>query len=132
MKKRAIEFFKIFIFINISLNIYNQMYITINDEKSLDYYTSYTLCKLLKFKLDYYCMNNLLYDSNFIGEEFDIDANINIFINLKKTKIENILLLIGLIPFLKNDSFLLYKINDIEIYRLCKIIFKNKTIKNKH
>ena len=131
MKKRAIEFFKIFIFINISLNIYNQMYITINDEKTLDYYTSYTLCKLLKFKLDYYCMNNLLYDSNFIGEEFDIDTNINIFVNLKKTKIENILLLIGLIPFLKNDSFLLYKINDIEIYRLCKIIFKNKTIKNK-
>jgi hypothetical protein len=36
-----------------------------------------------------------------------------------------------LIPFLKNDSFLLYQINDIEIYRLCKIISKNKTIKNK-
>ena len=76
-------------------------------------------------------MNNILNDGNFFEEKVDIISNINLFINIKKTKIENIFLLIALIPFLKNNSTLLYKINDIEVYRLFRIIFKDKKIQNK-
>lgn len=132
-KNETRELIKIFIIINISLNIYNQIFTIIKDKNYIDYidYISYSICKLLKFKADYFCVNNILNDGNFFEEKVDIISNINLFINIKKTKIENILLLIALIPFLKNNSTLLYKINDIEVYRLFRIIFKDKKIQNK-
>jgi hypothetical protein len=50
--------------------------------------------------------------------------------NIKKSKLENIVLLLGIIPFLKNNSTLSYKINNKGIYKLFKKIF-NKAIISK-
>lgn len=131
MKNEIRELIKILIIINILLNIYNQIYIIIRDKNTIDYYTSYSICQLLKFKIDYNCMDNILINSNIYEEKVDSISNVHLFINIKKTKIENILLLILLIPFLKNNSIILYRINDIEIYKLFRIFFKDKPIKNK-
>lgn len=130
-KNEASKLIKILIIINISLNIYNHTFAIIKDKKYIEYYISYSICKLLRFKVDYFCINNILNDSNFYEEKVDIISNVNLFINIKKTKIENLLLLIVLLPFLKNNSILLYKINDREIYKLFRIIFKDKKIQNK-
>ena len=61
----------------------------------------------------------------------EINRNINLLINVKKSKLENILLLLGIIPFLKNNSTLSYKINNKEINFFFKKTFKNKRIKYK-
>ena len=109
-KNETRELIKIFIIFNISLNIYNQIFTIIKDKNYIDYidYISYSICKLLKFKADYFCVNNILNDGNFFEEKVDIISNINLFINIKKTKIENIFLLIALIPFLKNNYLELF------------------------
>jgi hypothetical protein len=50
--------------------------------------------------------------------------------NIKIPKLENIFLLLGIIPLLKNNSTLSYKINNKGIYKLFKKIL-NKKIKYK-
>lgn len=50
--------------------------------------------------------------------------------NIKNSKIENLFLLLSIIPFLKNNSTLSYTIKDKEIYKIFKKIF-NKRIKYK-
>ena len=56
---------------------------------------------------------------------------LNYLMNIKFSKLENIVLILGIIPFLKNNSTLSYKINSKEIYNYIKRIFKNKKIKHK-
>ena len=53
-------------------------------------------------------------------------------INIKISKLESIFLLLGIIPFLKNNSTLSYKINNKEIYNFIKEVFKNKIKKINH
>ena len=60
----------------------------------------------------------------------EINSNINLIINIKKPKLENIFFILSIIPFLKNNSTLSYKINDKGIYKFFKKIL-NKQIKNK-
>ena len=131
MKYRIIIFIKILIIILISLYIDIHIYEINEDEHSLGYYISYSTCKFLTFKINYNCSNNIFIDSNFHEDIVDIIQNINLFINIKLTKIENIFLLIGIIPFLKNNSIITYKINNKDINNLFKIIFKDKKIKDK-
>ena len=131
MKYRIIIFIKILIIILISLYIDIHIYETNEDEHSLGYYISYSTCKFLTFKINNNCSNNIFIDSNFHEDIVDIIQNINLFINIKLTKIENIFLLIGIIPFLKNNSIITYKINNKDINKLFKIIFKEKKIKDK-
>ena len=133
MKYRIIIFIKILIIILISLYIDKQIY-EINEgegEHSLGYYISYSICKFLIFKINYNCSNNIFIENNFHEDIVDIIQNINLFINIKLTKIENIFLLIGIVPFLKNNSIITYKINNKDINELFKIIFKDKIIKDK-
>ena len=101
------------------------------DDNSLMYYLSYSICKFLYFRINYNCSKNIFIDNNFFDNTVEISKKINLYINIKKTKIENIFLLIGIIPFLKNNSTITYKINKKEIYKLFKNIFINKKIKNK-
>jgi len=61
----------------------------------------------------------------------EINPDINLLINIKKSELENILLLLGIIPFLKNNSTLSYKINKKEINIYLKKTFNNKKIKNR-
>jgi hypothetical protein len=51
--------------------------------------------------------------------------------NIKISKLENIVLLLGIIPFLKKNSTLSYKINNKEIYNYIKKSLKTKKIKHK-
>ena len=99
-------------------------------QKEIEYYFSESLCQLFSFTINYKCYENFLTDSNFYIDILEINSNANLFINIKKSKLENIFLFLSIIPFLKNNSTLYYKINDKGIYNLFRKIL-NKQIKNK-
>jgi len=99
-------------------------------QKEIEYYFSQSLCQLLSFTIDYKCYENFFTDANFYIDILEINSNVNIFMNIKKPKLENIFLFLGIIPFLKNNSTLSYKINNKGIYNFFKKIL-NKQIKNK-
>lgn len=124
-------FIKFFIIILILFNANNKNDNQIKDNNSLEYYFTYSICKFLYFQIKYNCSDNIFIDYNFYENIVEISQNINLYINMKKTKIETIFLLIGIIPFVKNNSVITFKINNIEIYKLFQIIFKKKKIKNK-
>jgi hypothetical protein len=98
--------------------------------KDLEDYFSLSICQLLYFTINYKCSTNFHLNNNFYNDILEINNNINLFINIKKSQLENILLLLGIVPFLKNKSTLFYKINDKEVYIFFKKIF-NKKIKYK-
>jgi hypothetical protein len=100
------------------------------DVNDIDYYFSQSLCQLLSFSINYKCSKNFFNNDNLYVDIFEINSNINLLMNFRKSKLENILLLLSIIPFLKNNSTLSYKINDKEIYKFFKKIFK-KRIKHK-
>lgn len=124
-------FIKFFIIIFILLNANNKNDNQIKDNNSLEYYFTYSICKFLYFQIKYNCSDNIFIDYNFYENIVEISQNINLYINMKKTKIETIFLLIGILPFVKNNSVITFKINNMEIYKLFQIIFKKKKIKNK-
>ena len=131
MKYRKNLVIRIIIIFLISFSIYYQNNKRIEDNNSLEYYFSYSICNFLIFRMNYNCSNNIFMDKNFYENILEINQKINLFINIKKTKIENIFLLIGIVPFLKNNSSIIYKINKKEIFKLFKNIFKKIKIKNK-
>jgi hypothetical protein len=69
-------------------------------------------------------------NAGFYNDIIEINSDINLIMNNKREKLENIFLLLSIIPFLKNNSTLTYKINNKRIYKLLKMILKKK-IKNK-
>ena len=81
---------------------------------------------LIKLNLYNFQKNN----DNFYNDILEINSDINLLMNIKKPKLENIFLLLGIIPLLKNNSTLSYKINNKGIYKLFKKIL-NKKIKYK-
>ena len=91
---------------------------------------SKSICKLLYFALNYNCSIQFFSDDNFYNDILEINSDINLLMNIKKPKLENIFLLLGIIPLLKNNSTLSYKINNKGIYKLFKKIL-NKKIKYK-
>jgi len=129
MKYRINKFVKYFIIIFIIF--FNQKNEIKNDNNSFEYYFSYSICKFFHFKLNYNCSKQIFIDYKFYEEISEINSKINILINIKKTKIENIFLLIAIVPFLKDNSTISFRINKKEIYELFKIIFNNKIIKNR-
>ena len=122
---------RIIIIFLILFSIFDQNNKRIEDNNSLENYFSYSICNCLIFRMNYNCSNNIFIDNNFYENILEINQKINLFINIKKTKIENIFILIGIIPFLKYNSSIIYKINKKEIFKLFKNIFKKKKIKNK-
>lgn len=131
MKDAINLFIKISIIILILSKSFNKINKITDDNNTLDYYFSYSICTLLYFANYYNCSDNIFINNNIYEDIVENEQKISLFINIKKTKIENILLLIGIIPFLKNYSTITYKINKKEIYKIFKNIFKNKKIKNK-
>ena len=77
------------------------------------------------------CKNQILKDKNFYDDIKEKTTTINIMINIKKTKIKNILILIGLLPFLKYNSNILYKINSKEKKIIYLKNYHKKKIKNR-
>ena len=82
------------------------------------------------FSINYNCFFNFHTNDNFYNDISEINSNIKLLINFRSSKLEHLFLLLSIIPFLKNNSTLSYKIKDKEIYKIFKKIF-NKEIKNK-
>ena len=97
---------------------------------TLAVYFMQSLCKLCYFNINYNCSSKFK-DYDFYEDVLEINNNIDLLMNIKISKLENIVLLLGIIPFLKNNSTLSYKINSKEIYDCIKRIFKSKKIKHK-
>ena len=97
---------------------------------SIEDYFCQAICKFFYFTINYNCSSKFSY-YDFYEDVVEINNNIDLLINIKIPKLENILLLLGIIPFLQKNSTLSYKINNKEIYIYAKKIFKNKKIKHK-
>lgn len=128
MKNIFIKFFLLFFIVAIILNEVNHK----KDINNLENYFSQSICKILYFTINYNCSLNLFTNNDFYEDIKEINSNIDILINIKISKLESIFLLLGIIPFLKNNSTLSYKINNKEIYNFIKELFKNKNKKINH
>lgn len=126
-KNICIKLFLFFIAINIIIEENNQE----KEIYKLPNYYSKSICKFFYFTINYNCSEKIFSRTSFYDEILEINRNINLLINVKKSKLENILLLLGIIPLLKNNSTLSYKINNKEINFFFKNTFKNKRIKYK-
>ena len=76
------------------------------DINNLEDYFSQSICKILYFTINYNCSLKLFTNNDFYEDIIEINSNIDLLINIKITKLENIFLLLGIIPFLKNNSTL--------------------------
>jgi hypothetical protein len=93
-------------------------------------YFSQSICQLLSFSINYKCSDNFFTNANFYIDILEINNNVNLLININKSRLENIILFLSIIPFLKNNSTISYKINDKGLYKFFKKIL-NKKIKNR-
>lgn len=126
MNKKFIKFFLLFLIIIIILDKdYHK-----KDANSLEEYFRQSICKFFYFSINYNCLLKF-YNNDFYEDVLEINNNIDLLMNIKISKMENIVLLLGIIPFLKKNSTLFYKINNKEIFYYIKKIFKNKKIKHK-
>ena len=77
------------------------------------------------------CINEVFNNYDFFYFIKDINKNVYLTINIKNALlIENIMMIIGIIPFLKNNSVIRYVINDSETNKKFRILFKYKKIEN--
>ena len=109
--------------------ILEQKYIK-KEVNNIEYYFSQSACQFLFYTINYKCTMNFFTNDNIYNDILEINSNVNLLMNIKKSKIENIILLLGIIPFLKNNSTLSYKINNKGIYKFFNKIL-NKKIKHK-
>ena len=123
----SFKLFLFFIIINIILEENSQK----KETNKLENYYSKSICKLFHFSINYNCPITIFSSSSFYDEVLEINKDINLLINAKKSKLENLLFLLSIIPFLKYNSTLSCKINNKETEIFFKKTFKNKKIKNK-
>lgn len=89
------------------------------------------LCKVLNGFKNQTCFDNIFINLNFFNEINEIPSNITLLIDLNKTNIENLLLLMGTIPFIKNNSIISYNIINEKTLNTIRAILKYKSfIKN--
>ena len=129
IKKIFIKFFLLFLIIIIIIIILEEDYHK-KDFNSLEDYFCQSICKFFYFTINYNCPFKFA-NNDFYEDVLEINNNINLLMNIKISKLENIVLLLGIIPFLKKNSTLSYKINNKDIYNYIKKIFNNKKIKHK-
>jgi len=102
IKNIFIKFFLLFFIIAIILDEVNHK----KDINNLENYFSQSICKILYFTINYNCSLKLFANNDFYEDIKEINSNIDILINIKISKLESIFLLLGIIPFLKNNSTL--------------------------
>ena len=98
--------------------------------KSFDKIFKKYFCAALSSKINSKCENKLFVNYNFFYEFKRVSRNITLLINENLSKIENILLLIAIIPNIKEKSIIYYKINNKKIDNLLNNIFKDNKIYN--
>ena len=54
---------------------------------------------------------------NFFNEINETSRNITLLIELNRTNIENLIILIGTIPFVKNNSIFLYHVKNVKLMK---------------
>ena len=105
-------------------------YVRLNDSKFESYYSKY-LCSFLILNNENNCIKEVFNNYDFFYFIKDIKKKVNLTINMKNVSlIENIMMIIGIIPFLKNNSIIRYVINDSETNKIFRILFKYKKIEN--
>ena len=98
------KFIIIILFIKFLL-LFKIIYRISNSE--LETYYSQYLCSLLILNNGKYCLNEVLNNYDFFYFIKGIKKNVYLSINIKRLSlIENIIILLGIIPFLKNNSFM--------------------------
>jgi hypothetical protein len=118
----SIKFFIFFLIINLIHEHENNK----NEFNELEYYFSQSICQFLFFTINYKCSMNFFLNDNIYNDILEINSNVNLLINIKKSKLENIFLILSIIPFLKKNSTLSYKINNKGIYKFFKKILNEK------
>ena len=127
-KKNKTKIIIIILFIEFLL-FFKKIYGIYNSE--LETYYSQYLCSLLILNNGKYCLNEVLNNYDFFYFIKGIRKNVYLSINIKRLSlIENIIILLGIIPFLKNNSIIRYGINTYESNKLYKKLFSYKKIKN--
>jgi len=129
IKKIFIKFFLLFLIIIIIIIILGEDCHK-KVANNLEGYFSQSICNFFYFTINYNCSSKIS-NNDFYEDILEINNKIDLLMNIKISKLENIVLLLGIIPFLKNNSTLSYKINNKEVYYYIKKFFKNKKIKNK-
>ena len=89
------------------------------------------LCKILKNSRSQVCFDEIFNNSNYFTDINKISGNIFLLIDLNRSNIENLLLLIGTIPFLRNNSFISYNIKNEKTLNIFKELFNYKSFINK-
>lgn len=77
-----------------------------NKVNNLGYYFSQSICQFFFYTINYKCSMNFFTNTNIYNDILEFNSNINLLMNIKKSKLENIILLLGIIPFLKYNSTL--------------------------
>lgn len=111
-----------------------EIYIIIKkfNKHSLDIYYSQCLCRFLILNNKKRCIFELFNNYNFFYEVKDIKKNVNLCIKKQKTFIENLVIIVAIIPFLKYNNSIYYKNNNRFINELLKYGFTfNYTEDNK-
>lgn len=98
---------------------------------SLDIYYSKCLCNFFILSNEKSCIIELFNNYNFFYDIKDIKKNVNLYIDNQKTFIENLVLIIAIIPFLKYNSSIYYNNNNRAINKLLKIAFGYNNTNNK-
>ena len=119
----AMKFFLFFVIVNLIIQQEINKKEYNNDLEDL---FCQTICQLLFFSINYNCSMNFFSNDNFYNDILEINSNVNLLMNIKKPKLDNIFLLLGIIPFLKNNSTLFYKIKDKRINNIFKKTSKKK------
>ena len=101
-----------------------------NNNNTFEFYYSKYLCSLLVINGEVDCESDFINNYNFFYEVKYFRRNINLLIDIQKTLIENIFIVMGIIPFLKYNSTINYKINNRGSKELSKILFTYKQVKN--
>ncbi len=109
------------------------------ENKSFDEYFKYNFCEILTLNTASDCLHSLFTNYNFFSEWKEISQNkiiLKVLHYRKKIEnpnastVENLLMLIGIIPLLKNKSSIYFRINNISIFDSFKRIFDANKIKD--
>lgn len=109
------------------------------ENKPFEEYFKDNFCEILTLNTHSDCLDSLFTNYNFFSEWKEISQNRSILKfghyqkkieNLNASHIENLLLLIGVIPFLKNKSSIYFQINNKNLLDSLKGIFTTEKIKN--